>query len=148
MDFIIRKLEPNETSLAKELFIWFQVDDGVAQPLVPSDYYLRNLLAKEDFHVVIALDRNKVIGGLTAFELTMYKEEVNEIFLYEIGVDEQYRKKNIATELIGFLKKMAAKRGIPEMYVGTEMHNIPAQKLYDKTGGKFEQIAWYVYTLE
>lgn len=147
MDLLIKKLEADETALAKDLFVWFQVDDDVEKPLAPSDYYLRNLLVKDDFHVIVALDQDKVIGGLTAFELPMYKEEVNELFLYEIGVNEEYRQQNVATQLIDFLKKIAVKRGIPEMYVGTEMKNFPAQKLYDKTGGKFEQIAWYVYDL-
>jgi len=146
--FHYKKLEATETSLAKALILWFQEDDLVPQPIAPSDYYLRNLLSREDFHILVALDGDKVIGGLTAFELPMYKEEVNEIFLYEIGVDENYRQQNIATQLIEHLKKIAAKKGIPEMYVGTEMNNLPAQKLYHKTGGKFEQIAWYIYNLE
>lgn len=147
MDFTIKRLDASEISLAKELFVWFQVDDGVEKPLVPSDHYLRTLLLKEDFYVVVVLDKEKVIGGLTAFILSMYKEEIDEIFLYEVGVDEAYRKKGVATQLIDFLKKTGVKLGVSEMYVGTEMHNIPAQKLYDKTGGKFETIAWYVYNL-
>jgi len=146
--FTFKKLITTEVSLAKALFIWFQEDDGEEQVLIPSDHYLRNLLAREDFHVVVAMDKDKIIGGLTAYELPMYKEQVNEIFLYEIGVDEAYRKKNVGTDLIVFLKKIAAERGIPEMYVGTDMRNIAAQKLYAKTGGNFEQIAWYVYNLE
>ncbi|PBQ34407.1 hypothetical protein CNR22_22385 [Sphingobacteriaceae bacterium] len=143
-----KKLEETETTLARTLILWFQEDDLVPQPVAPSDYYLRNLLVRDDFHMLVAMDGDKVVGGLTAFELPMYKEEVNEIFLYEIGVDETYRKRNIATELIECLKKIAAKRGIPEMYVGTEMNNVPARKLYQKTGGSFGSIAWYVYKLE
>jgi aminoglycoside 3-N-acetyltransferase I len=147
MDFTIKRLDASEISLAKELFVWFQMDDGVDKPLVPSDHYLRTLLLKDDFYVIVATDNEKVIGGLTAFILPMYKEEISEIFLYEIGVNEAYRKKGVAKELIDFLKKIGVRRGIQEMYVGTEMHNIPAQKLYDRTGGKFETIAWYVYDL-
>lgn len=143
-----KKLDTSETDLAKALILWFQQDDRVAQPIAPSDYYLRNLLVREDFHILVAMDGDKVIGGLTAYELPMYKEEVNEIFLYEIGVDEDYRMKNIATKLIEHLKQIALEKGIPEMYVGTELNNIPAQSLYKKTGGTFEQIAWYVYKLE
>lgn len=147
MSIEIKKLEPSETDLARDLFIWFQVDDLDEKVLVPGDHYLKTLLLKEDFHVVVALDQGKVIGGLTAFELPMYKEEISELFLYEIGVDQTYRKKDIATDLIGFLKNIAKQRGITEMYVGTDLKNFPAQRLYAKTGGQFEQIAWYIYKI-
>lgn len=147
MRITIKKLEPEEIMLAKDLFIWFQVDDREEKLLVPGDHYLRTLLLREDFHVLVAMDETKVIGGLTAFELPMYKEEVNEMFLYEIGVNEAYRKRSVATDLINYLKQLALQRGINEMYVGTDLENMPAQKLYAKTGGRFEKIAWYVYKL-
>ena len=148
MNYTLLKLDHRHAHLAKELFYYFQIDDGVKEPIIPTEEYLKNMLLKKDFHVIIALDDKKIIGGLTAFELPMYKESVNEIFLYEIGVDEEYRQKGIAKALIESLKQLAIEKDIPEMYVGTEMDNFPAQQLYKTTGGKREDIAWYVYTIK
>jgi aminoglycoside 3-N-acetyltransferase I len=97
--------------------------------------------------VIVALNNGVVIGGLTAYELDMYKEETTEIFLYEIAVEPLYRRNGVAKELIESLKKVCVSKGIREMYVGTEKDNYPAIKLYKATGGKMEEIAWFVYDL-
>jgi aminoglycoside 3-N-acetyltransferase I len=148
MPFTIQKLGPADVSLAKQLFWFFQVDDGVAEPVIPSDEYLKDLLLKDDFHVIVALQYNIMIGGLTAYELVMYKDEIKEMFLYEIAVFLEYREKGIAGALIEYLKRIAVDRGIKEMYVGTTGDNTAAIKLYHSTGGEAEDgVLWFVYRL-
>lgn len=141
----IKKLNAEDVELAKELFLFFQVDDNVQHPVIPSDNYIHTLLSRHSFHVIIALQNGMVTGGLTAYELDMYKESVTEVFLYEIAVKPAYRKQGIGKRLIRFLKQSCAAKGIHEMYVGTEKNNLPAIKLYESTGGKEEKIAWFVY---
>lgn len=46
----IRRLTPDDTDLAKQLFLFYQEDDGVTEPVLPSHEYIARLLAKEDFH--------------------------------------------------------------------------------------------------
>jgi aminoglycoside 3-N-acetyltransferase I len=148
MSFIIKKLLPGDITLAKQLFWFFQVDDGVAEPLIPSDKYLKDLLLKDDFHVIAALQNDNLIGGLTAYELEMYKEEIKEMFLYEIAVEPDYRKIGVAKALIEFLKKICRDKGIKEMYVGTSTDNNAAMKLYQSGGGVADaNIAWFVYSI-
>jgi aminoglycoside 3-N-acetyltransferase I len=149
MHFSIKKLGPADFELAKQLFWFFQVDDGVADPVVPSDGYLKALLLKDSFHVIAALEDDMLIGGLTAYELEMYKAEIREMFLYEIAVEVGHRKKGIAKELIDFLKEIALRKGMREMYVGTTSDNKPAMKLYKATGGEAEaDVVWFVYQLK
>jgi aminoglycoside 3-N-acetyltransferase I len=148
MHFTIKKLKGTDAELAKQLFWFYQVDDEVAEPLIPSNEYLKKLLTKNDFHVLVALQNDKLIGGLTAFELPMYKEEVNEMFLYEIAVEQEYRKMGVAKALIENLKNICRDKGIKGMYVGTSTDNIPAMRLYKATGGEAdEKIAWFVYEI-
>jgi aminoglycoside 3-N-acetyltransferase I len=147
-NFEIKKLSPDELALAKELFLFFQIDDGVENPTVASDEYLAKLLGREDFHVVVAVENNKVIGGLTAYELLKYKDEKTEMFLYEIGVGSAYRRRGAAAALIEFLKKICAEKGIREMFVGAEAGNLPATGLYEKTGGKGFAVIEFDYELE
>jgi len=144
----IKKIGVDNLVLAKQLFLFFQIDDGVENPTAASDEYLNNLLSRNDFHVVVAIENETVIGGLTAHELVMYKEETREIFLYEIAVEPLHRKKGIATALIEFLKEICAAKGITYMFVGTEADNAPAIRLYETTGGKYEDIAWFVYEFD
>ena len=77
--FEIKKLNPNELALAKELFVIFQLDDGVKNPSLPSDEYLLKMLKQDDFWVIVALENEKIIGGLTAFVMPMYKRETIEL---------------------------------------------------------------------
>ena len=148
MNFEIKKLVAEDIQLAKDLFLFYQVDDEVDKPLIPSDKYLREILSRDTFHVIVALNNGVVIGGLTAYELDIYKEETTEFFLYEIAVEPLYRRNGVAKELIESLKKVCVSKDIREMYVGTEQDNYPAIKLYKSTGGKFEEIAWFVYGLD
>lgn len=147
MNIIIQKLEAIDVPLAHELFFFFQEDDADETLTRTSDDYLRNLLSREDFHVLIARHNERIVGGLTAYELPMYKEELNELFLYEIGVEDSYRKKGIAKNLIEALIKIGQAKRIREMYVGAMADNVPAIKLYTSTGGKAAQVAWFEYRI-
>ena len=149
MAFEIRKLSPDEIALAKELMLMFQLDDGIENPTVPSDKYLTEILAKDDFHVIVALENNQLIGGLTAYEMKMFKRETTEMFLYEIGVEKSQRQKGVATALIEFLKEICISKGIVEMFVGTGKSNSAARILYLTTGGKAdEDSVWFNYLFD
>jgi aminoglycoside 3-N-acetyltransferase I len=148
MSFSIKKLESDDIAFAKQLFLFFQIDDKVENPTFASNEYLVNLLSRDDFYVIVALENETVIGGVTAHELAMYKEETTEIFLYEIGVEPTHRKKGVAKALIEFLKEICVAKGITYMFLGTEADNTPAIRLYETTGGKYEDIAWFVYEFD
>jgi aminoglycoside 3-N-acetyltransferase I len=146
MTFTIKKLLPGDVHLFKQLSMFFQADDGVAEPIVPSERYLKNLLLKDQFHVIAALQNGGLIGGLTAYELELYVRPINEMFLYEIAVYPEYRQRGIAKALIIFLKDICVEKGIKEMYVGTSVNNRAALQLYKSTGGEADdEIAWFVY---
>ena len=58
--------------------------------------------------------------------------------MYEIDVLESFKNQGIGTRLLNFTKQICVTRGVKFMFVGTEEDNVPAQKLYLKTGGKSE----------
>jgi aminoglycoside 3-N-acetyltransferase I len=145
MHIKIKKLEAPDFKLAKQLFWLFQKNDGVKNPLSTSDKYLKNLLSKNDFYVLVARDGENILGGLTAYQLPEYKREEAEMFLYEIVVDKKFRRKKIATNLIESLIQICKEKKINEMFLVTEMDNIPAQNLYSSTGGIIEETAIFSY---
>jgi aminoglycoside 3-N-acetyltransferase I len=148
VDYIIKKLVPADLSIAKQLIKLWQTEDGYVNPIIPNDNYLHDLLSKDSFHFFVAMKEELVIGGLTAYELSMYKEEETEMFLYEIGVEENYRQKGIATKLIDSLKETCAEKSIKIIFVGTSTGNEPAKQLYKTTGGEMEEVPWFTYNLD
>ncbi len=146
INFEIKKLAFDEVALAKELIKVFGFDEESEHQIFSSDEYIRKMLERDDFHVIVALENDQLIGGLTAYEMRMFKRETTEIFLYEIEVAEDQRQKGIGKALIEFLKQICAEKGIVEMFVGTEKNNFPARKLYAATGGNAdEDSVWFNY---
>lgn len=102
----------------------------------PSAAYLRGLLAGESFIALAALDGNRVVGALAAYELKKFEQERSEVYLYDLAVAAPYRRQGIATALIEALKSMAAGRGAWVIFVqaDTAIEDQPAIALYDKLG--------------
>ena len=148
MSYSIKILSPVEFQLAQELFLAFQKDDGVEKPTSAPDRYIRDLLSRTDFHVIVALAAKKVVGGLVAYELPMFKEATSEMYLFELGVNEDYRRRGIGSALIENLKEVSARKKIKIMYVGAWADNLPAVELYKKTGGNGRDVMEFTYELD
>lgn len=142
----IKKLNVTEVTQARNLAEMFGFSKGSRHQVFASENYVRKLLEREDFHVIVAVESGRLVGGLTAYEMQMFKRETTEMFLYEIEVAESHRQKGIGKALIEFLKQICATKGIVEMFVGTETDNLPARKLYAGTGGRADQgSVWFNY---
>jgi aminoglycoside 3-N-acetyltransferase I len=140
----IRKLSAADIDLATALFLSWRE----SETKLPGKEYLVSLLNNDAFHIFAAISNNRVVGGLTAYEMPMYLEETKEVFLYEIGVTEEYLRHGIASALINALKTICRDRSIRYFYVGTETDNHPARQLYKKTQAREENIAWFTYDLK
>ena len=106
------------------------------QSAVPSDEYLRSLLAKPDFIALAALANEKVVGGLAAYVLQKFEQERREIYIYDLAVQEQHRRRGIARGLINDLRHIARKRGVYVIYVQADKIDDAAIKLYQSLGTK------------
>lgn len=80
------------------------------QSAVPQDEYLRSLLAKPYFIVLVAVASDKVVGGLAAYVLEKFEQERREIYSYDLAVQELHRRKGIATKLINEIRHVAHER--------------------------------------
>jgi len=141
-----KHLTTEDIALAKELFTWYLEDDEL-EGGIASDEYLMELLAKNDFHVWVALDGDKLAGGITAYELPEYKVQGNELFIYEVGVKAEYRRQGVATMLINAALEMAKALNITEVFVDAEADNEPAKALYKATLGTDKQVVEYTKVL-
>jgi len=103
---------------------------------VPRHEYLRSLLTKPDFIALVAVACGKVVGGLAAYVLEKFEQERREIYIYDLAVQEQHRRKGIATKLINELRSVARKRKAYVIYVQADKGDEAAVKLYQSLGTK------------
>ena len=77
----------------------------------PSDEYLTRVLGREEVIVLAALADDSVVGGLVAYELLKLEQERSEIYIYDLAVSEEYRRRGVATALIEGVKAVASAAG-------------------------------------
>jgi len=104
---------------------------GTAQP---DDAYLRKLLRGEHFIALAAFEGQTIIGGLAAYELPKFEQARSEIYIYDLAVALEHRRKGVATALIEKLKTIGKTRGAYVIFVQADPPDKPAVALYSKLG--------------
>jgi aminoglycoside 3-N-acetyltransferase I len=113
----------------------------------PDDAYLEDLLNKPHIIALVAMsspllskegqgvvERPEVVGGLVAYVLEKFEQQRSEIYIYDLAVDEEHRRKGIATGLIEELKKIGKGLGAYVIFVQADPGDDPAIALYTKLG--------------
>jgi GNAT superfamily N-acetyltransferase len=95
-------------------------------------------LADEGHHLLIAYLDGVPAGMVTGVELT-HPDKGTEMFLYELGVHEPFRRRGIGQGLVSALASLARQRGCYGMWVLTEAGNAVAQAVYTRAGGTQDQ---------
>lgn len=100
----------------------------------PGKAYSENLLGRDSFIALAALQDGAVVGGLAAYELQKFEQERSEIYIYDLAVSASHRRRGIATALIEELKTIARQRGAYVIFVQADHGDDPAIALYTKLG--------------
>jgi aminoglycoside 3-N-acetyltransferase I len=100
----------------------------------PRDAYLNKLLSGDSFIALAALQGADVIGGLAAYELHKFEQERSELYIYDLAVAADHRRRGVATALIEELRGIAKARGAYVVFVQAEYVDPPAIALYTKLG--------------
>lgn len=135
--FHVQLLTTDDLSLMREMLALFgrvfdEADTYARHP--PDDDYLRTLLAKETFLAIVAIAGDRTVGGLAGYVLTKFEQARAEFYIYDLAVDEPYRRRGVATAMIRKLKHIAAARGIYVIFVQADLEDAPAIALYTKLG--------------
>ena len=139
MTLSIRQLVPGDAALMDGLLTMFgEAFDEVATfgTARPGAEYRDGLLGSDYFIALAALEGDKVVGGLAAYELKKFEQERSEIYIYDLAVDEDHRRHGIATGLIEELQRIAAGRGAYVIFVQADYGDDPAIALYTKLGAR------------
>jgi aminoglycoside 3-N-acetyltransferase I len=102
----------------------------------PRPDVTRRFLQEPTHHLLIASDAGgEPVGFITGVETT-HPDKGTEMFLYELGVAEQARRRGVGGALVGALAALARQRGCYGMWVGTEDDNVAARRTYERAGAR------------
>ena len=100
----------------------------------PDDSYLAALLSRPDFIAIAAIDEAKVVGGLAAYVLTKFEQARAETYIYDLAVEQAFRRQGIATRLIREVQRASKTKGAHVVFVQADYEDEPAVALYTKLG--------------
>lgn len=139
--YSLRRLDAHDLEPARRLNALFgrafdEPDTYEGEP--PSETYLAELLAKDHVIALVALSDDEVVGGLFAYELDKLERSRRELYIYDLAVAEEHRRRGIATALIERCRDVAAERGAWVIFVQADYEDAPAVALYEKMGRREE----------
>jgi aminoglycoside 3-N-acetyltransferase I len=133
----IRRLTTGDIKSGRELLVVFGEAFDEADTYLgaqPNDAYLERLLASDCFIALAAHDGDKIVGGVVAYELQKLEQERSEIYIYDLAVAVEHRRRGVATELVSHLRDIAKTRGAYVIFVQADYTDPPAIALYNKLG--------------
>lgn len=100
----------------------------------PDDAYLRTLLESQGFVAVAAVQGERVVGGLAGYILPKFEQARSELYIYDLAVDPEHRRRGVASAMIEEVRRIAAQRGIYVIFVQADEGDEPAIALYNRFG--------------
>jgi aminoglycoside 3-N-acetyltransferase I len=133
----IRRLGPADRAAAHallDLFAHVFEEPDTYSGARPSDEYLKRLLARETFIALIAETEGRVVGGLVAYVLDKLEQARSEVYIYDLAVADNFRRRGIATALIRHIQAIAAELGAWVVFVQADRTDNAAIALYSGLG--------------
>ncbi len=122
---IVRRLGPGDEDVVRRL--------AEAEPQTA-------LLVDESTVFVAAFDGDTPVGFAFGYDLPRRHGAPSILFVYELEVDEAYRRRGVATALMTALRRESVSK---EAFVLTEPDNEAANALYAALGGtRVETVMW------
>ncbi len=100
----------------------------------PRPEATERFLADERHHLLIAYVDGVPAGMVTGVEMT-HPDKGTEMFLYELGVDESFRRRGVGRALTSALADLARELDCYGMWVITDEDNAAARATYLRAGG-------------
>ncbi|MGK9120003.1 GNAT family N-acetyltransferase [Olivibacter jilunii] len=148
-DLLIKKLSVTDVSCFENLIILFEAVFEMKKFSMPTSEYLRELLAKENFHVFVALKEGSVIGGLTAYTLNQYYSQKPLAYIFDLAVASLWQRQGIGNALSMHTKSYFRQNGYSEVFVQADRVDDYAIDFYRKTKPTEEEdVLHFYYTLD
>jgi ribosomal protein S18 acetylase RimI-like enzyme len=99
----------------------------------PRPDWTEDFLSRAGHHLLMAEVSGTPAGFVTGVEIA-HPDKGVEMLLYELGVDDSFRRRGIGRALVEALKSVARDAGCSGMWVPVEQGNDVATALYRATG--------------
>ena len=113
---------------------------------LPREDATKRFLEDANHHLFLAYEREAPVGFVSGVELT-HPDKGTEMFLYELSVDEPFRRRGIGRALVESLAALARERGCYGMFVLAADSNHAALETY-RTGNPLREDGWVMFTWE
>ena len=135
MDVTIYKLKSKDAQKLSDLVDIYADVFEMKKFEKPSNEYFEQMLSQESVIVYVAENNQEIIGGLTAHILPSTYFESAEVYIYDLGVKEEFQRSGIGTMLVEDFNDYCSKRGFKEMFVQADTVDEHAVAFYKKIGG-------------
>lgn len=115
---------------------------------MPAKKHLKKLLHSKNFIAFIAIDDNVVVGGITAHILPSYYSESSEVYIYDLAVKTNFRRKGIGKNLLLALTAYCRENNYKAFFVQADEADSHALEFYSATGGLPEKVVHFNYLVE
>ncbi|MEP7167904.1 MAG: GNAT family N-acetyltransferase [Bacteroidota bacterium] len=147
MNIKTEKLNNRDTGKFTELIRVFEDVFKMNNFKMPDEIYLQGLLDKNDFFVFVALQDNKVIGGLTSYIMQQYYSKSPLVYIYDLAVKTEFQRQGIGKMLIAANNNFCRGIGVEAVMVEADEVDDYAIEFYQKTGAKGEKVIHFDYLL-
>lgn len=107
--------------------------------------WAERFLAAPGHLMLIAYADGAPAGMVSGIEM-LHPDKGTEMCLYELSVDEPYRRRGIGRALVEALREVARERGCYDLWVGVDTDNDAALATYHSAGAKddgvFAMLTW------
>ena len=131
----VRRLGPGDLAAFRGLNALFADVFGEPETYadrLPSDDYARELLSDPSVILLAAVEGDRVIGAIGGYRLRKFEQERSEVYIYDLAVASDRRRRGIATALIEATRRIARETGAWTVFVQADTipEDEPARALY------------------
>lgn len=109
---------------------------------------LRKYLGGENTLLLLAKDGEKIAAAALCYVLP-HPAGKDSLYVHELDTHSDYRRQGVARQMMQELQKIAAKKGLKEIWLGTETDNDAANAFYKSLSpSEIEPSVVYAYKVE
>jgi ribosomal protein S18 acetylase RimI-like enzyme len=127
--------------MAIEIMVLAPQDAGVLADVAPDVFdhpidveRASEFLADPRHHLAVAVENGQIVGFVSAVHYLHPDKPRPELWINEVGVAPPYRRRGLATRLLGSVFAVARSLGCAEAWVLTDRANSAAMRLYAAAG--------------
>jgi aminoglycoside 3-N-acetyltransferase I len=110
-----------------------------------GDAYLDALLAREETWIFVAWCGEAIVGAITAHVLPMTREEIREVFIYDLAVRVDHQRRSIGRLLVSAVRALASEQGLGDVFVPADEADDHALAFYRAVGGDESKVRFFTF---